>query len=351
MNKKIKLILIIILIPVVLFLIFLTYAILNDYKPEPIEILYESKTPSILNDTIEYNLMTWNLGYCGLGSDMDFFYDEGKQVFTTKERYLENLNKISQFIKNQSTKIDFFLLQEVDLNSKRSFRINQMDTLNACLPKFKSFFGKNYEVFFVPTPILKPYGKVLGGLVSYSIYEPISVKRFSFPGTYSFPVQLFMLDRCFMEKRFKLQNGKELLIINTHNEAYDDGSQRKEQMAFLKDYIVSEYKKGNYILIGGDWNQCAPKFEPNFDGYLMDNVDLMYIPEDYLPEWKWISQNKVPTNRRLQFPFDKTKSVTTVIDFFLVSPNIEAVGIQAIDLEFENSDHNPVITTIKLLNN
>jgi len=350
MKKIIKIVLLIISIPVILFATFLIFAIIDDYKPEPIELVYESKTPNSLNDTIEYNLMIWNLGYCGLGKDMDFFYDGGKQVFTSKEFYLQNLNKISNFIKNQSTKVDFFLLQEVDLNSARSFRINQMDTLNAYLPKFKSFFGKNYEVFFVPTPVLNPYGKVLGGLATYSIYEPVSVTRFAFPGTYSFPVQLFMLDRCFLESRFNLKNGKQLLVINTHNEAYDDGTQRKQQMAFLKDYITSEYKKGNYVIVGGDWNQCPPNFKPNFDGYLMDNEDKMDVSSDFMADWNWLSQSSLPTNRRLLYPFDKTKSLTTVIDFYLLSPNIQAIDVHAVDLKFENTDHQPVFATIKLIN-
>jgi endonuclease/exonuclease/phosphatase family metal-dependent hydrolase len=38
----------------------------------------------------------------------------------------------------------------------------------------------------------------------------------------------------------------------------------------------------------------------------------------------------------------------STIDFFLISPNIEVLEIRTLDLEFENSDHLPVLMKIKL---
>ncbi len=348
MKKVFKFLSLIILVVVITFVLFLIYAIANDYEPEGHETVYLSDTSKTLADTVEYKLMIWNIGYCGLDKSMDFFYDGGNQVFTKESQYLENLDKITTYITAKSKNTDFILLQEVDTYSKRSYYINQVDTLNKKMPEFLSFFAKNYDVFFVPTPISKPYSSVTSGLLTLTPHEPQIATRFSFPGRYSFPVYLFMLDRCFLENRYNLANGKQLLIINTHNEAYDDGSQRKQQMAFLKDYLLSEYAKGNYIIVGGDWNQCPPKFENKFNGYLMDMEDKMDIPEDYLAEWKWLHYDSIPTNRRIKYPFDKAKSLTTVIDFYLLSPNIDALNIMTDDLEFENSDHQPVFLTIKL---
>jgi endonuclease/exonuclease/phosphatase family metal-dependent hydrolase len=350
MKKALKILLIIILIPIVLFGIFLLLATLKDYKPELTEIVYQSEKQDFLNDTLEYNLMIWNIGYCGLDASMDFFYDGGKMVFTTEENHLKNLEKIGNYIQEKSKFVDFILLQEVDLKSKRSYKSNEMDSIHAAIPNFKSFFGKNYESFFVPIPVSKPYGKVLSGVVTYSIYEPSLSTRYSFPGGFAWPKGMFELDRCFLVNRYNLTNGKELLVINTHNSAYDDGSQRKEQMQYLKNYIVDEYNKGNFVIIGGDWNQCPPNFTPDFAVYQMDTLDKMDIPADYLPEWNFIFQNKIPTNRRLQTSFDKNLTLTTVIDFYLISPNIELVDIYAEDLEFEHTDHQPVFMSVKFIN-
>jgi exonuclease III len=140
------------------------------------------------------------------------------------------------------------------------------------------------------------------------------------------------------------------MLINTHNEAYDPGNQRKAQMAYLKDFLLNEYKKGNYIVVGGDWNQCPSGLEKSIDGYIFDEKDYMPVSPDFLPdEWKWVYKNDVPTNRRVMKTWDKKDTPTTIIDFFLISPNVENISIRNIDLNFENSDHNPVIARFKLI--
>jgi len=47
-------------------------------------------------------------------------------------------------------------------------------------------------------------------------------------------------------------------------------------------------------------------------------------------------------------PYKKGETATTVIDFFLLSPNIEKVETSNVDLNFQNSDHQPVLLKIKL---
>jgi hypothetical protein len=63
---------------------------------------------------------------------------------------------------------------------------------------------------------------------------------------------------------------------------------------------------------------------------------------------KWIYDNKTPSNRSVTFPYDPSKTTTDVRDFFLLSPNIKAISVKGINLNFENSDHNPVIIKVKL---
>jgi len=37
-----------------------------------------------------------------------------------------------------------------------------------------------------------------------------------------------------------------------------------------------------------------------------------------------------------------------VIDYCLISPNIDMIEVKTIDLKFENSDHQPVLAKVKL---
>jgi len=46
--------------------------------------------------------------------------------------------------------------------------------------------------------------------------------------------------------------------------------------------------------------------------------------------------------------YDPATTTTTVIDVFLLSPNIKNVSVECINLDFENSDHNPVRIKVKL---
>jgi len=143
---------------------------------------------------------------------------------------------------------------------------------------------------------------------------------------------------------------KELVVINTHNSAYDDGDLKKQQMTFLKNVLLEEFGKGNYVVVGGDWNQCPPDFDNmTFAPENGDTYDQVNIDENYLPHgWQWVYDAKVPTNRKLATPYKNGETFTTIIDFFLVSPNIEVEEIKAVDLDFAFSDHQPILMRVRL---
>jgi endonuclease/exonuclease/phosphatase family metal-dependent hydrolase len=349
--KVIRPILYLILILVGAFLLFLLYATLDDYRPDEITILPTECEPDILSDSLQFNLLIWNIGYAGLDASMDFFYDGGKQMRPAKEKVIRNMEGITSTLAPY-TGYDLIMLQEVDQDSKRSYHLNEYQEIKDLFKGYHSSFGMNYKVGFVPIPVIEPMGKVSSGLMTLSKYCPVSVKRYGFPGNYSWPVRLFMLDRCFLENRYQLSYQKELIIINTHNSAYDDGSLRAQQMSYLREYLLSEYKKGNYIIVGGDWNQTPFGLDPELPSHPFDRENLTFIEKDFpAPGWKWAYDTTIPTNRRVAKPYDRASTPTTVIDCFLASPNIELGSAKTIDLDFQNSDHHPVQLQAKLIFN
>ena len=332
----------------------IVYALISDYKPAEKELIAQSDNPSILEDSLSYSLLTWNIGYAGLDKNMDFFYDGGTKVITPEKNCRENVSGIEDFLMKNDT-IDFIYIQEIDKDSKRSYRIDEYESLAEKLPGYKPFFAMNYNVFFVPMPPTKPMGKVTAGLAIYSKYTPESSTRYSLPGNFGFPLQLFQLDRCFIASRYKLKNGKELVLINTHNEAFDEGGNiRKAQMERLREFVVNEYNSGNYVIAGGDWNQYPPDFKPVFSGNKsftgqIGNFNLKGIESDYMPgEWKWIYDPTAPSFRTVVAAYDPATTPTSVCDLFLISPNVESVSVKCHHLGFANSDHNPVIMEVKL---
>ena len=354
LKKTLKIFLSIIAILVLGFIGLIIYAMASDYKPVDKELLAQPDNPSVLKDSSVLSLLTWNIGYAGLDKEMDFFKDGGTKVITPKDKCMDNIAKIETFLEGNDT-IDFILLQEVDRDSKRSYGIDQYEKIAGILSGYNPFFAKNYDVFFVPAPPSNPMGKVLSGIAVYSKFVPESSTRYSLPGDFGFPTQLFYLDRCFMVNRFKVENGKELVLINTHNEAFDEGGNiRKAQMESLKEFVLNEYNSGNYVIAGGDWNQYPPDFKPAFSSNkvftgIIGGFNLTGIESDYLPvTWKWIYDPAEPSFRTLVAAYDPATTPTSVCDIFTVSPNIESVSVKCHNLGFANSDHNPVIVQVKL---
>lgn len=347
LKKFLKFIIILIIVLWVLFFGIIIYAVISDYKPDEKTIIAENPTPSVPGDSLGISLLTWNIGYCGLDREMDFFYDGGTKVRTPEPVFRENFKAVSDFIKSNDS-IDFILLQEVDRKSKRSYKLDEYSAIEEKLSKSSAQFATNYDVFFVPVPPSDPMGKVYSGISVFSNYVPSSSVRYSFPGNYGFPKQLFMLDRCFIVNRYPLKNGRQLLLINTHNEAFDPGEIRRAQMEYLKKFMLEEYASGNYIIAGGDWNQTPPDFTPEFVSNKVNSMQ-MAIKHDYLPaEWTWVYDNTTPSNRTVTAAYNPEVTTTTVIDFFLLSPNVSKLAIKCINLNFANSDHNPVIIRAKL---
>ena len=75
----------------------IVFAIVSDYKPDEQELILRSDKPSLLDDSLSYSLLTWNIGYAGLDKDMDFFYDGGTKVITPESNCMENISAIEDF--------------------------------------------------------------------------------------------------------------------------------------------------------------------------------------------------------------------------------------------------------------
>jgi len=324
---------------------FIAYATATNYSPDEKEHLKPSGPAGVAVVPVgqALNVLIWNIGYCGLGKEVDFFYDGGENVITPEnyvKKNIEGLRNVSTVYKEA----DFILYQEVDINSKRSHFSNQRTVIESACSAHNNTLALNYKVKHIPIPFTEPMGKVESGLLSLSKYQSTENTRYQFPGNFAWPKSMFFLDRCFLLQRFKTANGKELLMINTHNSAYDKGGLKKRQMEYLRELLKEEYAKGNYVIVGGDWNQTAPGFDNNKfakpNG--QDVVPQIPIDADYIPGWQWAFDENVPTNRKTSSPYNAATTFTTVIDFYFASPNIDVQAVAGVDIGFDYSDHQPV---------
>ncbi len=334
-------------------LLFLTLA---AYRPPDTEeaVLINAPAETALFGPEVLRIIDWNIGYAGLGGESDFILDGG---VTSKpdspETVEENLQAIGDFLKHQDG--DVYFLQEVDKKSTRTDRLDQTAYLRDIFEEYHVWYARNYKAVFVPFPPSDPMGAMDSGLLTLSRFTPEETpRRHQLPGQYSWPVNTVHLKRCALITRIPSPDpDRQWCLINIHLSAYDDGTLRSEQLGFLKEWILSLYEEGHYVVVGGDWNSLFPGIELHHFAPSTTPPELLAwiqkIPQGWSPrDWQWVYDEKTPTNRTLEKPFVRGENLESIIDGFLVSPNVLVEEVQGFDLRFQNSDHNPVAVTLKI---
>lgn len=351
LRISLKILIILICVLFIVFVGFLTYSTLRDYKPEAACEIDITKTNqrSVITDTL-ITCLTWNIGYCGLGKEMDFFYDGGSSTRPGEEQFQKYLNGVYNFFANNDS-IDFIIVQEIDKDARRSYHTDQVALFSEALSNHAYSFAINYKSDYIPMPIFNPMSDVESGLITFSKVAPYSAQRFAYPLNHSWPTGLFMPDRCFIMQRFHIVGGKDLVLINTHNSAFDDADRlRKYELWMLRGFMLDEYAKGNYIIAGGDWNQCPWDYDRAVFAENVKKKSVNCIEKNLLPaSWNCAFDMSQPTNREVNASYNSSVTQTSILDYFIVSPNVEIVTVSVIPTNFEFSDHQPVYLKIRLL--
>ncbi len=322
-----------------------------EYKPDDVEMLEVTGAQSARKAHVGemINVLTMNVGYGGLGAEQDFFMDGGSMTRPESKAVVEeNIRGVLSGLGLR--KADIYLLQEVDRDSYRSHWMDQGEALRRGLG-YNMAFAYNYNCEFVPFP-WPPLGKVKSGLATYTAFEVTEAAREGLPVPFSWPVRAANLKRCLLVERIPVEGtDKELVIVNLHLEAYDDGEGKIAQTKQLMQLLKAEYQKGNYVIAGGDFNQV---FEDAKDAYPLLNADYWQpgeLKNSNLPAgFRYAYDDSVPTCRLLNAPYSGVRSQTQlyVIDGFIVSDNLHINHVETVDLNFAHSDHHPVFLQVTL---
>ena len=353
MKKVLKILLILILAVVLALGALIGWLSATEYKPASIEALKPlSDTASQkLPQGAKLEILSWNIGYAGLGKGSDFVLDGGENMRAAdKATVRQHLAGIAGTV--QSGSYDLVLLQEVDTNSTRTYSINEA----AALASGDAYSALNYSCGFVPNPntyFIDPMGKVNSGLMTCSDYEIERAERQSLPCPFSWPLRIVNLKRCLLVSYLPVEGSdKQLVLVNLHLEAYDSGEGKIAQTKQLMGFLEEEYKKGNYVIAGGDFNQVFPGALEAYPNTHPENWLPGVLEESSLPDgFSYVYDLSVPSCRLLNQPYDPADTVNTqhyVIDGLIVSPNVTVNAVETLDLGFANSDHNPVHLSVTL---
>ncbi|MDR2564925.1 MAG: hypothetical protein LBC97_02475 [Bifidobacteriaceae bacterium] len=344
MRRLFKVIGTLVLVLVLVVVGFFAVATITEYRPkatEPVAITGEATLPAP-SPGDELTLLSFNIGYGGLGKGQDFFMDGGAMVRPADRSVVEsNLDGILAQLK--ALPADVYFLQEVDLDSHRSYGVDEVARVEDALGGAGAY-APNFKSMFTPYP-WPPIGKVDSGLVTVTGLAAKDAVREALPVPFKWPVRLFNLKRCLLVERVAVEGGKDLVLVNLHLEAYEDGSGRAEQMSELVKLVQGEYAKGNYVIAGGDFNQTFP-------GVSYPKVSENWVPGEFdasvfAPGWTVAHDGSTPTSRLNDAPWDGNNQLYG-IDGFIASPNVEVKEVLTVDAGFEFADHNPVKLTVEL---
>ncbi len=361
--RKLKLILLIILIFIATLLIACAiYVLILNIKSKRIGNV-DIKVCNNQEDNVEvlkeYTALTYNIGFGAYDRDYSFFMDEGvmNDGTKTKGKYgkassKKNVEKNTEGAISvlESIDADFMMIEEVDYKSTRSYKVNQYKKICDKFSNYSSSFVSTFHTGFLPYPINDMHGVVNSGILTLSKYKMDSSKRVELPVSTKFPSKFFDLDRCLNVVRYSVGD-KELVMISAHLSAYDKGGvYRKKQLTLLNKILKEEQDKGNYVIVGGDFNHD-----------LVNSVERgLFKSEQQTPSWiqilndsdliegySVVADDTNPSCRDADIKYEKDVVFTSVVDGFIVSSNVEVKSIKNIvydqnreDISFMYSDHN-----------
>lgn len=306
----------------------------------------------------EFCIITANIGFGAYDQEFDFFMDGGTMAWAkSRERVEENVHGMSEAIAGYEP--DFLFLQEVDTDATRSYHVDEYELVRQNFSSFETVFAQNYDSAFLFWPLHQPHGKTEAGMVTLSLYEIAAAERRSLPISDSFS-KFLDLDRCYSISRIACENGRDLVLFNVHLSAYGvDASIQQAQREMLYADMVAEYQKGNYVIVGGDFNHdmtgdSGERYENQVQAVesWAKPFDFASVPEGFTVGARALAEagqfDMAATCRDAGRPYDGTND-RWVLDAFIYSDNVEVLEYETVDLDFAYSDHNPVRMVFRLL--
>jgi endonuclease/exonuclease/phosphatase family metal-dependent hydrolase len=290
------------------------------------------------------SVLTWNIGYAGLGAGSDFVADGGTHYLPPSRAAVEtNLAAIVADLARMPA--DVTLIQEV----VRPNVMNYWVDVAAALAAHFNGRAEAYD-FEVATRLLPPPLRIAHGNASFAAVAVAAAERRPLPLEDEWLLGVLRRHYGMLVVRLPMSGSdRQWVVVNVHLAAFDkDAALRHEQLAAILAFGEREYAQGNAVIVGGDFNLefVRDRFPhatgPEFRFWLHD------FPVESIPAgWTAAFDPDVPTVRTVHRPYVAGENYVTVIDGFIVSPNVAVESVRGIDLGFANSDHQPVLGVFK----
>ena len=289
-------------------------------------------------------IVTWNIGYGSLGAGADFVADGGRSVRALDRGSITSaVGPIGETLERLDA--DLVLLQEMAAASFMTRGVDVKAGVLRALSGYRVAFWEDFSTTIVPPPF-----NLSNGLMTLARVAGPECAVQPLPQEPGFRLGILKKQYGTLVTRIPVEDGREWVIMNIHLAAFDDGGKvRSRQVSALLELAQAAYRSGAHVVIGGDWNlrlvdTAFPHgTEEKFLFWIHD------FPHETVPEgWTFGLDPTVPSVRTLHRPYEAGVNYVTVIDGFLVSPNVVVEQVETIDLGFLHTDHHPVLASLRM---
>jgi len=239
-------------------------------------------------------VMTWNIRF-GAGRIPWFGDSCGDRVILSEDEVLINLQGIAEKI--NEARPDIILLQEVDINSKKSAYINQLQWLLDHTYFNYGVLAPTWKTQFVPSDGL---GRIYEGNAILSRWKIVEAERIQLKlrGDQDALTRYFYLRPCILKTKIALPELDNFYTIDVHFSAFSTDDTKKRQIDHFKAELDKVTVSGGYFVAGGDFNTIPPGAAKT--DYCLENAcpgESFHGPGDdpqhkegqcYTPEKTWL---------------------------------------------------------------
>jgi endonuclease/exonuclease/phosphatase family metal-dependent hydrolase len=311
-----------------------------NYHPEAREVLEPVciGPEKVLKAGDEFSVLSWNIQFSASREEA-FFYDGGEAVHVPRERVERTMEAIASFIREQDPDVVF--LQEVDRDSARTARIDQLQTYLEA-GEWACYSSTPYHRSrYVPHPSSQHLGRVDMHLAILSRFSLGTGERVALPGlSEGWLRRQFNLRRALQWVELPVEGGTTIRLGNTHLSAFSQGDGTLgHQVAVLQSWMGG----GTSWILAGDMNLLPPgddanRLEGSENSYADDpNPAIGLEPLRYDVARSALLEE----SERTYVPFGATKP-DRKIDYLLSGEGLELVEHQVLRGPMALSDHLPI---------
>ncbi len=296
-------------------------------------------------------VLSWNIQYCG-SRKHQFFYDGGDAVHVPAGDVADMVAAVASGIRAHDP--DLVLLQEVDRNSKRTGRRDQLAGILRLTPFPRWTSAHYHRAPYVPHPPGDHLGRVDMNLATLARPALGACHRHQLP-LLDEPLhrRLFNLRRAVLVTEIPREEGPPLVALNTHLSAFSRGDGTLARQVAVLDSLLDELDAGGHPwILAGDLNMLPPGDDPSRlgdDAELYDEVNPIaaLFEGGRRSAFDVREQPDHPGELGTYLPFGADTPDRT-LDYVFVSGGIEVVSARVLTDLTHVSDHLPLFVEVRV---